>query len=286
MRIVQGCVLLALLAGLALVPRVTLAQTGGPSDSLSETVVDLGTGLSIPLVAPPNVFAPIPEGTGETLSFFVPMPPRQIDFMEGTGPNQHLSDRLTISPYEVQVQSDSNPNGLPPRTLPNVIRIPASALEKFQPIRIEAFSDGELTNTTASDTLTITLGWFGPGTGSVSTFTIPPVPEGQTEPPLTVFIPPTLFDIEEPPVEVGGAQGIISDYVDILNQIQVTFISSDDLPFTPPPNGVVFESLETGGGVRYSLDFFSDAVPEPATFALLSMGLLSLGLIGRRRQLR
>jgi len=290
MRIVQGCIVLGLLAGLALVPRVASAQIGGPSDSLSETIVDLGTGGPVPItVPPPPAFFSFPEAS-EPFDTVVPLPGREIDFIEGVGPTQgHISDRLSISPYEVRVASDGNPAGLPRRTA-NSTFIPFSALETFQPIRIDAKSDGELTNQTQSDSLTITLGYYGPGTGTVVfSGVIPePLPEGVTEPVLTFVIPPTSFDIEEPPIEAGGQQGIISDYVDILTQFQVRFISSDDPAVygnLPLANGFVLENFETGGGVRYSLDFVSDAVPEPASFILLSMGLLSWGLISRRRSL-
>lgn len=281
MRFAQGFVVLVLLAALALVPRVASAQAGGISDFLSETITDLGTGGPVPIVVgPPPVFVTIPEGTAEPV-VFVPMPPRQIDFIEGPGPTQgHLSDRLNISQYEVRIQSDSDPGGLAPRS--GSIVIPASALESFQPIRIVASSDGDVTNTTQSDTLTITLGYYGPGTGTiVFSGVIPePLPEGSPEPVLTVAIPPTFFDIVEP----GSTQSIISDYVDILNTIAVRFESSDDLLTSPLTNGFITENFETGGGVRYSLDFVSDVdVPEPASCIVLTMGLLSLGLIGRRR---
>ena len=189
----------------------------------------------------------------------------------------------------MRVASDGNPLGLPPRTA-NSTRIPASALETFQPIRIEAKSDGEIT-ANASDTLTITVGYFGPGTGTVVfAGVIPePLPEGVTEPVLGFFIPPMFFDLEEPPIETGGQLGIISDYVDLVQGVEVRFISSDDPAIyqgLPPANGFVLENFETGGGVRYTLDFVSDAVPEPASIILLGMGLLSWALIDRRRQLR
>ena len=285
MRIMHCCIVPALLAGFALVPRVASAQTGALSDILSENITDLSTGAPVPIVfGPPPVIAPIPEDTAEPV-LALTMPPRQIDFIEGVGSTQgHISDRLTISQYDVRVQSDLE-SGLPPGG-PGVIRIPASALETFQPIRIEATSDGEFT-TTQSDTLTITLGYYGPGTGTVvfSDVIPEPLPEGVTEPVLAFDIPLTLFDIEEPLIETGGVSGIISDYVDILSPVHVEFISSDDLPSSALTNGFVTE-LETGGGVVYSLNFHSDVVPEPASFALLGVALVAANLFGLRRKLR
>src|SRR5436190_18951847 len=163
----KHCVVLALLAALAVAPKLVFAQAGGLSDSVSETFTNMSTGGAVPIVlGPPPVFFPIPEGTAEPATF-ITMPARQIDFIEGTGPNQgHVSDRLTISQYDVRIQSDGDPGGLPTGG-PGVIRIPAAALESFQPIRIEAFSDGDLPTSSQSDFLTITLGYYGPGTGTV-----------------------------------------------------------------------------------------------------------------------
>jgi hypothetical protein len=289
MNTVRHLTALALLAALFLVPSAALAQTGADSDTLSETVIDLSTGGAVPLLAPPPVFVPIPETPTAEPPLPVPMPAREIDFLEPIGTAQFISDRLSISPYEMQVQSDDEGN-LPRRT--NATLIPASAFESFQPIRIDARSDGDVTGTTQeSDTLTVTVGYFGPGTGTVVfTGTIPePLPEGTTEPVLGVAIPPTFFDIEELPIETGGVLGKISDYADILSTIQVRFISSDDQAVylnLPAANGSVFESFQTGGGVVYAVEFRSDAVPEPASFALLGIAMLASASFGSRRQRR
>ncbi len=289
MRILRHFALLSLLVALAFVARVASAQAGAESDSLSESAVDL-SGAIVPLVPPipPLVIA---EGN-EPVEAFYPVLPRSIDFRELLSPTQSIiSDRLSIlNTYELRVVSDPNPGGLPPRTEADVIRIPATARERFQPIRIVAKSDGNVAGTNQeSDSLTITLGYYGPGTGKVvySASILEPLPEGVTEPVLEFAIPPTRFDVVEPPLETGGIDGIISDYVDILTPIQVRFISSDEQGIyanLPPAHGFIFENIETGGGVVYALDFRSDVeIPEPASFILLSMGLLSLGLIGRRR---
>ncbi len=292
MRIVQCCAVLALLAGLALVPRVASAQPAAPiSDSLSETVVDLGSGAAVPM-APP--FGPIliPEVTPEPGGPLL-VPSRVIDFLEPPGVSQSpISDRLIIGPpnqaYPVSIVSDDDPGGLPSRA--GATLIPASAREAFQPIRIEAVSDGDLPGTQGpSDSLTIILGYYGPGTGTVilGSGPIPEPPEGVPES-LTLTIPPTLFDIEEPS-STGGSTGIISDYFDIPQPIVVTFLSSDDPgSYEPiPPNGFIVESIESGGRLLYALDFRSDAeVPEPASFALLGIAMLAATLFGHRRQSR
>jgi hypothetical protein len=134
--------------------------------------------------------------------------------------------------------------------------------------------------------LTILIGYFGPGTGSVVfSGLIPQPPEGVAETPLVFVIPPTSFDIEEPTAETGGVQGKISDYLDIITQIEVRFISSDDQSVYGPAFGAVQENIQTGGGLNYALEFRSDVVPEPASFILLNIGLLSAALLGRRQRL-
>ncbi len=285
MRLLRHCTLLALTVALASVPRVAAAQAGAPSDSVSENVLD-STGAAVPLVAPPPVVVMIPETAPSELALTVPMPGREINFLESTGAAQLISDRLSISPYELVVQSDDE-GGLPART--NAILIPASALETFQPIRIIARSDGEVVGSNqSSDSLTITLGYYGPGTGTVIfSGTISEPTEGVTEASLTAVIPPTLFDIDEPPLETGGVLGKISDYLDIPAAIQVSFISSDEQGIyanLPPANGAITENVEAGGSVVYAVDFISDAVPEPASWMLLSIGLLSAGLIQFQRR--
>jgi len=288
MRVFQCCVALALLVGFTLVPRVAFAQAAPLSDSLAETVVDL-SGAPVPL-APPPVFVAIPEISPEPGGPIL-IPSRVIDFLEPTGVSQSvISDRLIIGPpgqgYEVSVRSDDDPGGLPPRA--GAVLIPASALEHFQPFRIEAISDGDPSPSGVdSDTLTITVGYYGPGTGLVIKGSIPEPPEGTTEPPLTLTIPPTIFDIEEP-TATGGSTGIISDYFDIPQAIVVTFISSDD-PFVYEPiepNGFIMEDVVNGGGVIYALDFRSDGdVPEPVTFTLLGVALIATSLFGSRHRI-
>jgi hypothetical protein len=297
MRVVlQFCVVPALLAGLALVPRMASAQAGLESDSLGEIVRDVNP-LPPPLLGdvplvPPAVSYSIGEGSAAEAAQVFAFPGREIDFQESPSPlATSISDRLSITPYQVSVQSDDNPNGLPRRT--DAVLIPRSALERFLPFSIVARSDGNVPGAVAqeSDHMTITLGFHGPGTG-VTDFDgiIPePLPEGAPEDFLTHTIAPLHFDVEEPLAETGGKEGVISDYVDVLTPIQVRFISSDNpavFANLPPAHGFVVENALTGGGVAYSLAFRSDAVPEPASCVLLGSGLLFVGLMGRRRFLR
>jgi PEP-CTERM motif len=296
MRIVSRCAFLAALGALAFVPRVAFSQSGTQSDLLSEIVLDHNGPAAAPDVPlmPPAVSFPIPEGTAEVGLTFT-LPGRVIDFREvGATGNGFISDRLIISPYQVFVQSDDNPGGLPRRT--DAVLIPREALESFLPLSIVARSDGEHQNTVdqESDTLTITLGSYGPGTGKVDffgTLVDPPVPEPPdvTEPDLTHVIHPIRFDIEEPLEETGGQPGIISDYVDIMSEIQVKFISSDEpgrYDTGMPVDGFVMENIETGGGVSYGLVYRSDAVPEPSTMVLGALGFAALLGIALRRGFR
>jgi hypothetical protein len=284
MKTVRLCTTFALFAALFVIPRVASAQAGGTSDTLSETILDLTPGAAGPItITPPFASFTFPEAT-ESFDTVVSLPGREINFLEAE--TQSRSDRFSIAPYQVRVASDANPNGLARRD--NATLIPASALESFLPLSIVARSDGESTNQTqGSDSLTILIGYFGPGTGSVVfSGLIPQPPEGVAETPLVFVIPPTSFDIEEPTAETGGVQGKISDYLDIITQIEVRFISSDDQSVYGPAFGAVQENIQTGGGLNYALEFRSDAVPEPASYILLSIVLSSLALIGGRQSLR
>lgn len=287
MRLVKSSIVLLLLTGLAVAPRVVFAQVGAISDALGEAVADK-SGLMMVSMTPPFPPVTIPEGPETSNPIFIPS--RVIDFLESSSA---ISDRLTIGPiggqFQIDVLSDSDPGGLTPRDGATVI--PASAMEHFQPIRIEASSDGDQANppSTESDMLTITLGWFGPGTGSVVfSGVISEPPEGDPETQLAFTIPPTKFDVEEPSL-TGGSTGIISDYVDIIDQIVVTFLSSDDpLDYEViEPSGTITEDPLNGGGVLYAIAFASDVeVPEPASFVLFGIAMLASTLFGPRRRIR
>ena len=291
------CVVPVLLAGLALVPRTALAQAGTQnSDALGEIVRDLNPPIPPPLLpgvplTPPAVIYTIPEVSPELPQTFN-FPGREIDFSEMSSSGAlTTSDRLSITPYQVSVQSDDETGGLPRRT--NAVLIPRSALERFVPFSIVAHSDGDVPGAVPleSDHMTITLGFHGAGTGTTDfDGTIPePTAEGAPEDFLVHTIAPLHFDVEEPLAETGGKEGVISDYVDVLTPIQVRLISSDDQAIyanLPPAQGSVVENFQTGGGVTYALGFRSDAVPEPASCVLLGTGLLFAGLMGRRKCLR
>ncbi len=274
----------------ALVPAVCLAQAGAVSDSLSEVFKDFVP--SAAAVLPDPKVHLIPEVPGEPIDAVYEFPGHEIDFREPLGVNLQFSDRLSVSPYQVRVASDDNPNGLPPRTGAEVMRIPAAALETFRPFWITARSDGELTATpnNESDRLTITVGAFGADSGKTiyDAEILEPFPEGATEMPLEFDIPPMRFDVIESPGEVGGTQGIVSDYVDLLTTIHVRFISTDDpgvIANLPPADGLVLENFELGGGVGVGLQFRSDVeVPEPASLLLLGVGVAAMALSRRSRR--
>jgi hypothetical protein len=291
MRVVSRiCFALFFLAGLALAPKLVLAQAGAPnSDLLQEFITDHNAPAATPDVPmlpgfPPIVSIEIPEVSPEGTAQVFTMPGRVIDFREGAS-TAPISDRLSFNQYQVGVVSDEEV-GLPPRA--NAIQIPASALEAFLPISISAFSDGDQVAAAQpeSDHLTITIGYHGRGTGDVTEFPIPePVWVGDgTEPIFSHVIPGLSFDIVEPGAVPGTTQGIISDYVDI-SEIGVTFISSDDQAIYSqfsPAHGFVIEDHLLGGSVTYSLGFVSDTnVPEPTSITLLCIGLVSAGLLRR-----
>jgi hypothetical protein len=286
MRVVlQFCFVSSLLAGLAFVPSVVWAQAGPPnSDLLGEFISDHNAPAGAPDVplVPPAVKYTIPEVTPEAPKVF-DFPGREINFLEGAT-TAAISDRLSISPYSVSVQSDDEA-GLPPRT--NAIPIPVSALEAFLPFSVSATSDGNVAGTAnqQSDHLTIITGFHGTGTGTTAfEGTIPEIaPDPATEPGLAAAILPASYDVYEP-----GKPNVVSDYVDIQTSIQVRFISSDDPAVyanLPAAHGFVLEDFQIGGGVTYSLGFASDTnVPEPTSITLLCIGVFSAGLLrGRYR---
>jgi hypothetical protein len=283
------CAAVSLLVLLAFLPGAVFGGgiTTPISDILGESLTDLNPAPGAVLPTPAPIL--IPEIPGETTDKVYPFPGHEIDFREQATSNFQFSDRLSVSPYQVRVVSDDNPNGLPPRTEADVIRIPASALESFSPYVITAKSDGEhpLGAVLESDHLTILAGAYGPGSGKTlfDDFVQEPLPEGVTEPILTFTTPALRFDVIEPPGEVAGAQGIISDYVDV-SPITVRFISTDDpalIANLPAAEGVVIENIETGGGVRVALNFTSDAVPEPSTMVLYVVGAIYLVCVRRPR---
>jgi hypothetical protein len=290
-KLTRVLVAFALVLGIAIAAKTSFAQAGPPdSDLLQEFITDHNAPAATPDVPilppfPPIVSIKIPEVSPEVPQVFT-MPGRAIDFREGAS-TAPISDRLIINQYQVRVVSDDEA-GLQPRT--NAIRIPVSALERFLPISISAFSDGDQVTAAQpeSDHVTITLGYHGPGTGDVSEFPIPEPtgPDDVTEPIFSHIIAGLNFDVVEPGAIPGTNQGLISDYVDV-SEIAMTFISSDDQAIYgqfAPAHGFVVEDHILGGGVTYSLGFASDTdVPEPSSMLLMGLGGIALVAAYRRR---
>jgi hypothetical protein len=283
MRLSAYCRAFALLLVVLCIPRWASAQADGPSDEATELFTEIGPigGFGLP---PPKNFG-IVETSNELSDVVFLMGGHEIEFREFTGATgAQLSDRLSISQFQIRMASDREPGGLPARG--GVTRIRFNALESFRPLEIFAKSDGNPNQTgPLSDSLTITVGSFGPGTvGPIFSGIIPETSETLSEHELRFVIPAAFYDIEE-----LGPSGdpFISDYFDIPNDIVVSFLSSDEpgrFGNLPPPTGFVLEDPQFGGGLVYAVDFRSDIeVPEPASF--LGLGLATL-LIARRRPSR
>ena len=265
-HVLQFCFVLSLLATLALIPGMALAQTRSPNSDTLQEAIDGYFGPGVP--PPPPISYTIPEAVPEALKVFL-FPGREINFLESSGA---ISDRLSISPYQVAVQSDDE-IGLVPRA--NAVQIPASALEQFEPLVIVAMS--EVDGFSESDNLRIYTGGFGGDTGT-KVFDQTNTQDGAAEPALAWAIQPVSYDVYEP-----GNPDVVSDYVDILGTIQVRFISSDD-PATYANLPAAQESVfEVPIPVAVYLTFESD-VPEPATMVLLILG--AAGVVGILRRIR
>jgi hypothetical protein len=286
MRLACNCLTLAILLGLILSPAVVRAQPGTAplSDYLQLTITDQ-TGVD---VIPPMFFPidepPVAPDPGEQ-PIQITIPGVTIDFMEGPVGAQDISDRFQIGPLVVNVWSEDL---LPSR--PEAKLIPGSALERFSPLSIVAFSDGENTaGTGVSDTLRISQGGYSGTPGEVVYDEVIEEPASETMPEtLDFFVPPASFDVEEPLFETGGEPGIISDYVD-LGDVQGFFVSSDDsgIYLTVPDSyiqGILMEDPEFGGTMIYTLSFVSDVVPEPCSLILLALGLVGVYSCRRGRR--
>jgi hypothetical protein len=278
MSSVRQCSAFALFSTLFLVPGIALAQLGSNSDVFYENVVDTVGGVVG--MAPSARFVEIPEGAGEAEKV-ITIPARDFNFREGAwdGP---ISDRLSISEFQVYIRSDNDPNGLPRRS--GAILIPASAMESFQPFKIVARSDAETVGGNGeSDSLTIYLRGI-----QLYSETIREPTEGAAEAVLSFPILPLQFDIEEPVIE-AGFPGVISDYFDILTEATVTFTSSDNqslFPAIPTASDILELPFANGDTLTYSLEFQSDVVPEPASLILVGVGLASIALVARKRSPR
>jgi hypothetical protein len=286
MRLACNCLTFAMLLGLMLSPAVVCAQDGSGrlSDFLELTITDQnGVDVISPMVFP-FVEPPVAPDPGEPATI-ITVPGVTVDFMELSGTVEEISDRFQIGPLDVTVESAD----LVPRSGAKLI--PGSALERFLPMRIVAFSDAEsAAGTGVSDTLRIFQGGYSDTLGELVYDEMIQEPPSETMPEtmLSFVTPPAMFDVEEPLFETGGVARVISDYVD-LAEAGGFFISSDnpaDYVNLPPMEIHVrlIEDPELGGTMIYTLRFVSDVVPEPGSVTLVVVGCgLLLGVVRRCR---
>jgi len=272
-----------LLSVYALTAKVN-AQVGAiESDYLEVTLTDQNGTAVLPALHLPIPEPADPTDPGEPPMTFI-IPSVTVDFMEAVGPALTISDRFHVNDIDITVLSAN----LMPRA--NATRIPGQALERFLPVQIVAFSDGESAAGTnsPSDVVRIRTGiWdptLGPGTLVFDQALTEPTAEQLDEPALNFAVQPILFDVAEPPAE-GPTGQVVSDYVN-MGPVTGFFISSDDPTHyagLPPANATLTEDVLKGGSLTYTIRFVSDAVPEPASFGLCSVAVCGLGAIARRR---
>jgi hypothetical protein len=211
----------------------------------------------------------LPEGQ-EPGSISLQVPGHSIDFLEAVG-SQYVSDTVRFTPCTTTFTSDSEK--LAPAPIANPDGINVTALGESVALGLFFRSDTDPAGTISDHVQFSMLD----GAGNFTILKQMDLPESAAAATEGFVIP---FDLPRIIVSMPEGDGTLSD---ILNIDPINIDITSDLETTLTPSGDL-STIETGQlQAVFTLAAVSD-VPEPATLTLLSMGMLGVAAMVRRRR--